>query len=111
MATCSVNGNVVWGSTQVLTLNGEGWTEELNPQGHGFIMHSGSVFLYYGVKPGTTSEFFEEIWLMVECLSVWHIWTRRCKFVFQQQKTPSSEVLLNIWFELEAWLHGRYDSI
>ena len=48
---------------------------------------------------------------MVACLSVWHIWTRHCKFVFQQQKTPSGEVLLNIWFELVSWLRGQYDSI
>ena len=48
---------------------------------------------------------------MVACLSVWHIWTRRCKFVFQQQKLSYGEVMLNIWFELLAWLHRRYDLI
>ena len=49
--------------------------------------------------------------MMVACLMGWHIWTRRCKFVFQQHKLPSGEVLLNIWFELVSWLRGRYDSI
>ena len=69
------------------------------------------MFQCDGVRPGTNSEFFEEIWLMVACLSVWHIWIRRCKYVFQQQKLPCREVMLNIWFELVAWLRGRYDSI
>ena len=49
--------------------------------------------------------------MMMACLMGWHIWTRRCKFVFQQHKLPSGEVLLNIWFELVSWLRGRYDSI
>ena len=30
---------------------------------------------------------------------------------FQQRKLPTGEVLLNIWFELVAWLRGWYDSI
>ena len=48
---------------------------------------------------------------MVACLSVWHIWTRRCKFVFQRQKLSCGEVMLNIWFLLVAWLRVQYDSI
>ena len=48
---------------------------------------------------------------MVVCLSVWHIWIRLCKYAFQQQKLPCREVMLNIWFELVAWLRDRYDSI
>ena len=67
MAACGVNGNVVWGSIQGLTLNGEGWAEQLNPQGHGFIVHGGSMFQCVGVRPGTNSMFFEEIWIMVAC--------------------------------------------
>ena len=51
------------------------------------------------------------IWMMVTCLTVCHLWTRRCKFVFQQHKLLSGEVLLNIWFDLVSWLRGRYDSI
>ena len=78
---------------------------------HGFIVEGGKVFQCARVRPGTNSEFFEEIWMMVACLTGWHIWTRRCKFVFQQHKLPSGEVLLNIWFELVSWLRGRYDSI
>ena len=69
------------------------------------------MFLCDGVRPCTNSEFFEEIWLMVACLSVWHIWSKCCKFVFQRQKLSCGEVMLNIWFELVAWLRGRYDSI
>ena len=76
-----------------------------------FIMQGGSVFQCVEVRPGTNSEFFEEMWLMVICLSFWHIWTRRYKFVFQRQKLLCGEVMLNIWFELVAWLRGRYDSI
>ena len=34
----------------------------------------------------------------------------KCDFGLQQ-KIPSGEVLLNIWFELVSWLRGRYDSI
>ena len=49
--------------------------------------------------------------MMVACLTGWHIWTKRCKFVFQQHKLPSSEMLLNIWFEVVSWLRRRYDSI
>ena len=63
-------------------------------------MHGGNAF-----------QCAEEIWMKVACLSVWHIWTRRYKFVFHQQKLPRGEVLLNIWFELVSWLVGRYDSI
>ena len=70
MSTCGVNGNVVWGSIQGLTLNGDGWAEMLNPHGHGFMVKSGSVFLCDGVRHGTNSEIFEKIWLMVGCLSV-----------------------------------------
>ena len=44
MAACGVNGNVVWGSIQGLSLKGERWTEQLNPQGHGFIVQRGRVF-------------------------------------------------------------------
>ena len=87
MVTCGVNGNVVWRSIPGLTLKGESWGEQLNPQGHGFIVQGGSVFQCDGVRPDTISEFFEEIWLMVACLSVWHIWIRRYKFVFQQQSS------------------------
>ena len=96
VATCGVNGRVVWGSFQGLKLTGEGWAEHLNPHGHGFIVQGGSVFKCVGVEPGTNSDFFEEIWMLVACFSVWHIWTRCCKFVFQQQKLPSGEVFLNI---------------
>ena len=31
VTTCGVNGNVVWGSIQGMTVNGEGWAEQLNP--------------------------------------------------------------------------------
>ena len=55
--------------------------------------------------------FFRRYGMMVACLTGWHIWTKRCKFVFQHHKLPSGEVLLNIWFELVSWLRGRYDSI
>ena len=58
MATFNVNGNVVWGSIQGLTLNGELWTEQLNPRGHGFIVQGGSVFQCDGVRPNTNSKFF-----------------------------------------------------
>ena len=61
------------GSIPCLTLNGDGWAEQLNPQLYGFIVKSRSVFLCDGVRPGTNSEFFEDIWLMVACLSIWHI--------------------------------------
>ena len=70
VATCGVNGNIVWGSIQGLSLKGESWGEQLNPQGHGFIVQGGRVFQCDGVRPDTNSEFFEEIWLMVACLSV-----------------------------------------
>ena len=53
--------------------NGDGWAEQLNPHGHGLIVKSGSVFLCDGVRPDTNSELFEEICLMVACLSAWHI--------------------------------------
>ena len=111
VAACGVNGRVVWGSLQVLKVMGEGWAEQLNLHGHLFIVEGGKVFQCARVRPSTNSEFFEEIWMMVACLTGWHIWTRRCKFVFQQHKLPSGEVLLNIWFELVSWLRGRYDSI
>ena len=58
------------------------------------------MFQCDGVRLGTNSDFFEEIWLMVVSLSVWHIWITRCKFVFQQQNLSCGEVILNIWFEL-----------
>ena len=38
VAACGVNGRVVWGSVQGLKLTGEGWVEQLNPHGHGFIV-------------------------------------------------------------------------
>ena len=44
MATCGVKGKVVQDSIQGLTLNVEGWAEQLNPQGHGFIVQGGNVF-------------------------------------------------------------------
>ena len=110
MAACSVNGRVLWGSLQGLKVMGEGWEEQLNPHGHGFIMEGGKVFQCARVRPGTNSEFFEKLWMMVACLTGWHVWTRRCKFVFQQQKILSGEVLLNIWFELVSWLQGQYNS-
>ena len=59
----------LWGSSiQGLTLKGEGWSKQLNPQGHGFIVQSGNVFQCAGVRLGTNTEFFEEIWLTVACL-------------------------------------------
>ena len=82
MASYGVNGNVVWGSIQGLSLKGESWGEQLNPHRHGFIVHGGSVFQCDGVRPGINSDFFEEIWLMVVCLSIWHIWIMQCKYVF-----------------------------
>ena len=82
VATCGVNGRVVWGSIQRLKLTGEGWAEQLNPHGHGFTVQGGKVFQRAGVRPSSNSEFFEEIWMMVTCLSVRDIWTRHCKFVF-----------------------------
>ena len=63
---------------------------------NGCIVKSGGVFLCDGVRPITNSDFFEEIWLMAACLSIWHIWTKRCKFVFQRQKLSCSEVMLNM---------------
>ena len=70
MASCGVNENVVGGSIRGLTLNGEGWAEQLNPQGHGYIAQSGSVFQCDGVRPGTNFENFKEIWLMVVCVLI-----------------------------------------
>ena len=64
-----------------------------------------------GVRLGTNSALFKEIWMLVACLLVWHIWTRRCMLVFQQRNLLHNEVLLNIWFELVSWLRGQYDSI
>ena len=77
-------------------LIGEGWAEYLKPLGHGFIVEGGNLFQCVRVRPCKNSAFFEEIWMMVACLLVWNIWTRRCKFVFQHQKLPNGEVLLNI---------------
>ena len=82
VATRGVNGNVVLGSIQGLSLKRESWGEPLNPQGHGFTVQGGQVFQCDGVRHGTNFEFFEEIWLMVACLSVWHIWIMCCKYVF-----------------------------
>ena len=48
----------MWGSFQGLTLTREGWVEQLNPHGHGFIVQGGSVFKCVGVEPGTNSGFF-----------------------------------------------------
>ena len=56
-----------------LKLTGEGRVEQLNPHGHGFIVHGGSMFQCVGVRPSTNSAFFEEICMFVACLSVWHI--------------------------------------
>ena len=58
MAASGVNGNVVWGSILGLSLKGDSWGEQLNPQGHGFIVQGGRVFQCDGVRPGTNSEFF-----------------------------------------------------
>ena len=55
---CDVNGRLVWGSLQGLKLTREGWAEQLNPHGHGFIVQGGSVFQCVGVRPGTNSVFF-----------------------------------------------------
>ena len=55
--------------------------------------------------------FFKEIWMLVACFSVWHVWTIRCMFVSHQRELPCGEVLLNIWFELVSWLRGQYNSI
>ena len=104
-------GELYGGYLHGLKLIGEVWAGQLNPHGHVFIVQGGNVFQCVGVLPTTNSAFSEEIWMMVDCLSVWHIWTTRCKFVFQQQKFPSGKVFLNIWFELVSWLRGQYDSI
>ena len=48
---------------------------------------------------------------MVACLSVLHIWTRCCKFVFQQHKLPCGEPMVNIRFKLVAWPSEQYESI
>ena len=45
----------------------------VKPRGHGFIVEGDNVFQCVGVRPGTNSEFFEEIWMMVACLTGWHI--------------------------------------
>ena len=83
VVACNVNGRVVCGSLQGLKLTREGWAEQLNPQGNGFIVQGGNVFQCVGMRPSTNSVFFEKIWMLVACLSVWHIWTRCCVFVFQ----------------------------
>ena len=64
------DGRVVWGSLQGLKLTKEGWAEQLNPHGHGFIVQGNSVFKCVGVEPGTNSGSFEEIWMLVACFSV-----------------------------------------
>ena len=82
VVACSVNGKVVWGSLQGLKLIGEGCAEQLNPHDHGFIVQGGHVFQCVGVRHDTNSTFSEEVWMRVACLSVWHILTRCCTFVF-----------------------------
>ena len=52
-AACGVNGNIVWGSIQGLSLVGG----NRNPQGHGFIVQGGRVFQCDGVRPSTNSVF------------------------------------------------------
>ena len=69
VATCGVNERVVWGSLRGLKLMGEGWAEQLNPHGHGFIVQDGNVFQCVRVRPDTNSEFFEEIWMMLARLT------------------------------------------
>mgnify|MGYP006925759175 CR=1 FL=1 len=58
MATCNVNGKVVWGSTKGLTLKGEGCVEQLDPLAHGFIVQGESVSQCVAVRPGTNSVLF-----------------------------------------------------
>ena len=58
------------GSIQGFSLKGERWGEQLNPQGHGFIVQGGRVFQCDRMRPGTNSEFLKEIWLMAACLSI-----------------------------------------
>ena len=74
-------------------------------------MKGGILFQCARVRLITNSEFFEEIWLMVASLPVWHIWIRHSKFDFQQQKLSRGEVMLNISFERVTWLCRRYDSV
>ena len=38
VAACGVDGKVVRGSLEGLKLTREGWAEELNPHGRGFIL-------------------------------------------------------------------------
>ena len=38
LVACCVNERVVWGSLHGLKVTGEGWAEQLNPHGHGFIV-------------------------------------------------------------------------
>ena len=68
--------------------------ETTKSQGHGFIVHGGIVFQCARVRTGTNSAFFEEVWMMVVCLSVWHIWTRRCKFVFQRKQSACCKFVI-----------------
>ena len=58
VVACGVNGRVVWGSLQGLKLTKEGWAEQLNPHGHGFIVQGGSVFKCVGVEPSKNFGFF-----------------------------------------------------
>ena len=37
--------------------------EQLNPHGHGFIVEGGKVLQCARVRPGTNSDFFEQIWI------------------------------------------------
>ena len=96
------NGRVIWGSLHGLKVTGEGWAEQLNPHGHGFIVEGGNVFQCARVRPGTNSEFFEEIWMMM----IAGTFGPGIASLFFNN-TSSQAV---IWFELVSWLRGWYDS-
>ena len=46
------------GVLEGLKLTREGWAEQLNPHGHGFIVQGGNVFQCVGVNPGSKLWFF-----------------------------------------------------
>ena len=100
-------GAVVWSSLEQETMSYE------SPIGSLAIafasVHPFSILYVNSAHLATTQE--EEQWRIINSIIAWFIWKRRCRYAFEELKTPPTETLMDLWVELLHSLKGQFEEI
>ena len=93
-----------------LTIESASWFQGWNGNSPSLKVMQGSVQPTQG-DSFILQERYVDIWLLVVGLTVWQVWVSRCKETFIGKRTPPTENLRMIWFNLISTLRWQFESL